>query len=68
VDKTNAQLSEYEKIKRFRLVCEEWTTQTGELSPTLKLRRSVVYQKYDNVLRNIYRYPKSTEINGNGNH
>lgn len=67
VEKTNQQLGEYEKIKRFRLVCEEWTPQSGELSPTLKLRRSVVYKKYDKILRNIYHYPKENDMNGNGN-
>lgn len=61
VDAANKQLGEYEKIKRFRLVCEEWTPQTGELSPTLKLRRAVIYAKYDHILREIYNYPK---ING----
>lgn len=64
VDLTNQTLGEHEKIKRFRLVCEEWTPQTGELSPTLKLRRAKVYKKYDHLLRIIYNYPK----NGDNNH
>jgi len=63
VDKTNKSLGEHEKIKRFRMVCEEWSPLTGELSPTLKLRRALLYEKYDSILREIYRYPK----NGNGN-
>ena len=58
VDEINKKLGVHEKIKRFRLVCEEWSPQTGELSPTLKLRRSVIYKKYDRILREIYRYPK----------
>ncbi len=64
VDTTNKTLGEYEKIKRFRLVCDEWTPQTGELSPTLKLRRAKIYKKYDHLLRLIYNYPK----NGDNNH
>lgn len=67
VDVTNQTLGEHEKIKRFRLVCEEWTPQTGELSPTLKLRRAMVYKKYDHLLRLIYNYPKNGESNHNPN-
>ncbi|NCC73444.1 MAG: long-chain fatty acid--CoA ligase [Sphingobacteriia bacterium] len=59
VDKTNRTLGEHEKIKRFRLVCEEWSPQTGELSPTLKLKRAVIYKKYDHFLRMIYNYAKN---------
>lgn len=61
VDKTNKKLGDHEKIKRFRLVCEEWSPQSGELSPTLKLRRAVIYEKYDDLLRIIYRNPKNNE-------
>ena len=56
VDKINAQLSEHEQVKRFRLVAEEWSPVTGELSQTLKLKRSVIYQKYDTLCREIYNY------------
>ena len=54
LDKTNKTLGEHEKIKRFRLVCEEWSPQSGELSPTLKLKRSVIYKKYDHILSEIF--------------
>lgn len=54
IDIVNNTLGEHEKIKRFRLVCEEWSQPTGELSPTLKLRRNVIYKKYDNILQEIY--------------
>lgn len=65
VDVINKTLGEHEKIKRFRLVCEEWSPASGELSPTLKLKRAVIYNKYDHILREIYRYPKEGETNGN---
>jgi long-chain acyl-CoA synthetase len=67
VDKVNKLQGEYEKIKRFRLVCEEWTPQTGELSPTLKLRRAEIYRKYDSILRKIYNYPKEHETENSTN-
>jgi len=59
VNEINSRLGAHEQIKRFRLVCEEWTPQTGELSPTLKLRRNKIYSKYDHILKEIYRYGKN---------
>jgi len=56
VDKINAQLSEHEQIKRFRMVADEWNPTTGELSLTLKLKRAVIYKKYDALCREIYHY------------
>ncbi|MDO9510768.1 MAG: long-chain fatty acid--CoA ligase [Bacteroidales bacterium] len=57
VEKVNKTLSPHEQIKRFRLVSEEWTPQTGELSPTLKLRRNILYQKYSGLLEEIFGHP-----------
>ncbi|MBO7133118.1 MAG: long-chain fatty acid--CoA ligase [Bacteroidales bacterium] len=54
IDKLNATLSEYECIKRFRLVHEEWSQDTGELSPTLKLKRNVIKKKYASIIDEIY--------------
>jgi long-chain acyl-CoA synthetase len=64
VEQVNKKLGDHEKIKRFRLVCEEWSPQTGELSPTLKLKRMKIYNKYDKVLRTIYNYPKNGDNGG----
>jgi long-chain acyl-CoA synthetase len=54
VREVNRNLGEFEQIKRFRLVTEEWTPQTGELSPTLKLRRNILIQRYNHVINEIY--------------
>lgn len=54
----NKSLGEHEEIKRFRLVPDEWTPQSGELSPTLKLRRNYVSQKYKAVIDEIYSVSK----------
>ena len=64
VNKTNTLLGSHEKIKRIRLVAEQWTPQTGELSPTLKLRRRIIYQKYDNILQEIYGHTNEQEVRG----
>ena len=54
INQVNKRLGQVEQIKRFRLVCDTWTPETGELSPTLKLKRKELYAKYDHVLREIY--------------
>ena len=56
----NKTLGQHEEIKRFRLVCEEWTPQSGELSPTLKLKRNFVAQKYKSLTDEIYAASKPT--------
>jgi long-chain acyl-CoA synthetase len=64
VDQYNKQLGKTEQIKRFRLVCEPWSAASGELSPTLKLRRRVIYNKYAQLLREIYSYAPDEENRG----
>ncbi|NOY37191.1 MAG: long-chain fatty acid--CoA ligase [Chlorobi bacterium] len=54
VNELNKGLAFHEQIKRFRLVCDEWSPQTGELSPTLKLKRRFLYKKYDSILKEIF--------------
>lgn len=60
----NKQLGDYEQIKRFRLVEEQWSPQTGELSPTLKLRRKVIYDRYEPVLEDIFNHAKQVDVRG----
>ena len=54
VNKINKHLGQTEQIKRFRLVHEEWSPQTGELSPTLKLKRKFLVEKYQDIIDEIY--------------
>jgi long-chain acyl-CoA synthetase len=54
IEVINKQLSPPERINRFRLVPDEWTPATGELSPTLKLRRQFISNKYRKILDQIY--------------
>jgi long-chain acyl-CoA synthetase len=54
VREVNKTLGEHEQIKRFRLVTEEWNTETGELSPTLKLRRNIIKERYRDIINEIY--------------
>jgi long-chain acyl-CoA synthetase len=57
VDQINKNLNPHEQIKRFRLVCEEWTPKTGELSPTLKLKRNFILKKYQHIVNEIFQKP-----------
>jgi long-chain acyl-CoA synthetase len=54
VDKVNATLANFETIKRFRLVPDEWTVDSGELTPSMKLRRRVIAQKYAREIADFY--------------
>jgi long-chain acyl-CoA synthetase len=49
-----AGLSQYEKVKKFVLLPDEMTVNGGELTPTLKLRRRIVEEKYKSVIDKIY--------------
>ncbi|MCW2667773.1 MAG: AMP-dependent synthetase [Frankiales bacterium] len=54
VDAANARLSRPEQVKRFELLPVEWTAESEELTPTLKLKRRVVHTKYQDVLERLY--------------
>jgi long-chain acyl-CoA synthetase len=54
VERQNYFLGRTEQIKKFRLVGQEWTIESGELSPTLKLRRKLIQEKYARVIGDIY--------------
>ena len=60
VERFNQDLGQTEKIKRIRLLDAEWSMDSGEISPTLKLRRSFIIEKYSNIIDDIY---KSSEFN-----
>ncbi|GAB2886253.1 AMP-dependent synthetase/ligase [Nocardioides pacificus] len=54
VEKANERLSRPEQVKAFELLPVEWTAESEELTPTLKLKRRVVHQKYADVLERLY--------------
>ena len=62
VSKINKTLGGHEQISRIRLVCEEWTPASGELSPTLKLRRNMIEVKYQRLIDDIYSVSKQNEV------
>ena len=54
MEKYNAMFGETEKIKKYRLIADEWSQATGILTPTLKVKRTVVCKKYADVIDEIY--------------
>ena len=54
VDAANERLSRPEQVKAFELLPVEWTAESEELTPTLKLKRRVVNAKYQEVLERLY--------------
>lgn len=53
-DHYNKDFSKIEKIKKFALLHEPWDVSTGELTPTMKLKRRVIDKKYHDVIESIY--------------
>ena len=59
VDQVNAKLANFETIKRFALVPDEWSLETGELTPSLKLKRRVILKKYAAEVEQFYAEPRA---------
>jgi long-chain acyl-CoA synthetase len=55
VEEKNTQLQSYAKIKRFTVLPADFTLDGGELTPTLKVKRKVVSQKYKDAIEELYR-------------
>ncbi|MBQ5958347.1 MAG: long-chain fatty acid--CoA ligase [Bacteroidales bacterium] len=54
VQKYNVLFGEFEQIKRYTLIADEWSTANGILTPTLKVKRKIVNQKYENVIQEMF--------------
>jgi long-chain acyl-CoA synthetase len=55
LDTVNAGYAQVEQIKRFAILDHDLSTETGELTPTLKVKRNVVYERYADVFDSLYR-------------
>jgi long-chain acyl-CoA synthetase len=54
VTSANGRLARVQQVKRWRLLPAEWTPQSGEITPTLKLKRRVIYTRYADVISELY--------------
>lgn len=50
----NQHFGSWEQIKKFQLTPEEWTIDDGHLTPTMKLKRKVIKDKYDGLIESMY--------------
>jgi long-chain acyl-CoA synthetase len=54
VDRANANYAQVEQIKRFAILTRDLSIEDGELTPTLKVKRTVVNERYAEVLDSLY--------------
>lgn len=54
VDKVNKGLSKWEKVKKFKLLEDQFTIENGEITPTLKVKRNVINKNYKEEINSIY--------------
>ena len=54
VEKVNSHLGKWEQVKLFDFTPDEWTIDGGHLTPTLKLKRRVIKEKYIDIYNKFY--------------
>jgi len=54
VKELQSHLADYEKVKKFTLMPAEFDINTGEITPTLKVKRNVVIKKYADIIEKMY--------------
>ena len=57
IRRANRELAAFEAVRRFRIVPREFTVEKGELTPTLKLRRHVIRERYRHLIEEMSRRP-----------
>ncbi|MCX7925146.1 MAG: long-chain fatty acid--CoA ligase, partial [Fimbriimonadales bacterium] len=55
IERVNRELADFQRLKGFRLIAQPFTIESGELTPTLKVKRRVVAQKYAHLLQELAR-------------
>ncbi len=55
IDKYNVTLGDYEQVKKFEFIAKEWTIESGEMTASLKPRRSKIMQNYADLVEKIYK-------------
>lgn len=54
IEELNTSLDHIEQVKKFELISDSWNVESGELSPTLKLRRKFILKKHEDLVAKIY--------------
>ena len=55
IDKCNKNFGKWEQMKKFELTPDVWSIENGHLTPTMKMKRSVIKEMYKDLCENIYR-------------
>ena len=55
IDQCNKKFGKWEQIKQFELTPDAWSIEGGHLTPTMKMKRSVILRIYDSLVNNIYK-------------
>jgi long-chain acyl-CoA synthetase len=54
IDDANKAVSKAEAIKAFRILREDWTVESGHITPSLKVKRNVVLKDFDDQVSSLY--------------
>jgi len=54
VENRKAELNHTERVKKFALIADDWSVETGELTPTLKIKRPVLKNEYEETIAQLY--------------
>jgi long-chain acyl-CoA synthetase len=63
VDERNTHLAKYETIKNIRIIKSDFSQEGGELTPSLKVKRKVVHQKYKDLIDQMYEKEADDDAN-----
>jgi long-chain acyl-CoA synthetase len=65
IDELNHHLAKYESIKKFAILPQDFSVESGELTPTLKVKRKVINQRYKDLFDSFYQETESSpDMNG----
>lgn len=54
IDKLNKYFGKWEQVKRFKILNQQWKVESGELTPTMKLKRKIIHQKFAKEIESLY--------------
>jgi len=54
IGELNENFGKVEQIKKFEILADDWSIESGDLTPTMKVKRKVIKEKYKNIIEDIY--------------
>ena len=54
IKKYNSFFGNWEQVKKITLLPEEWTVESGELTPTMKPKRKIINERYQKIIDSMY--------------